>query len=212
MKNLFLVLVSLMFLIGACKNTVDSAVTPTAAVMTGDVQLLGGGAGDPRPDSLHLPDSSRCGNSRRITIDSLPQITKTYMSTNYPGFNIIKLFKQVRNDTTRFIVVVSKDTTTKVLVFDKTGKFQSVHNVVNGHPGNGHGRPVGGFQDENVSVDALLPAIKTYISANYAGYTATKAEKESHNGVIEYEVEITKGTTKKKLVFDAAGKFLRELR
>ena len=211
MKNLFLVLVSVMFIIGACKNTVDT-VTPTTAVMTGDVQLVGGGAGDPRPDSLHLPDSSRCGNSRRITVDSLPQITKTYISTNYAGFNIIKLFKQVRSDTTRFIVVVSKDTTTKVLIFDKNGNFKSVHNAVNGHPGSNHGRPVGGFKDEDVSPDALLPAIKTYIATNYVGYTIKKGEKETHNGVVEYEVEIYKGTTKKKLVFDAAGKFLRELK
>ena len=211
MKNLLLAMASLLLLIVACKNT-DESVTPAETIMTGDVQLMGGGAGDPRPDSIHMPDSSRCGQSRRFTYDSLPAISKTYITTNYAGFNVVKVFKFTRNDTARYFVVVSKDTTTKVLVFDKTGKFQSVHNVVNGHRGPNHRGPVGGFSSTDISVDLLLPAIKTYIAANYVGYTIKKAEKESHRGISVYEVEIEKGSTKKKLLFDANGKFLLEYR
>ena len=211
MKNLLYVTFGLFLLLGACKNTTDNTVEPTAAVMTGDVLLMGGGAGDPRPDSLHMPDSSRCGSTVRITIDSLPTKAKTYISTNYAGYSVVKLFKQTKRDTVRFIVVVSKDTVTKVLVFDKTGTFQSVHTAVNGHRG-GTGdprHPVGGFKEEDVPVASLLPVIKTYISTNYAGYTTTKAEKETAFGVSIYEVEIQKGTTKKRLYFDINGKFLR---
>lgn len=211
MKNFWVALCSVMLIVMSCKNTTDSidSVTPTAAVMTGDVELMGGGAGDPRPDSLHLPDSSRCGNSHRLTVDSLPASAKTYISTNYAGYNVLKVFKINKRDTVRYIVVVSKDTTTKVLVFDKNGNFQSVHNVVSGHRGNGHHRPVGGYKAEIISVDSLLPAIKTYISTKYTSYTIKLAIKETHNGVVEYEVLIIKGTSIKKLTFDAAGKFLR---
>jgi Putative beta-lactamase-inhibitor-like, PepSY-like len=211
MKNLLLAMASLLLLIVACKNT-DESVTPADTIMTGDVQLMGGGAGDPRPDSIHMPDSSRCGQSRRFTYDSLPAISKTYITTNYAGYSVIKVYKFTRNDTARFFVVVSKDTSTKVLVFDKTGKFQSVHNAVNGHRGSNHRGPVGGFSSTNITVDALLPVIKTYITANYTGYTIKKAEKESHLGISVYEVEIEKGSTKKKLLFDANGKFLLEYR
>ncbi len=211
MKNLLLAMASLLLLIVACKNTGES-VTPAETIMTGDVQLMGGGAGDPRPDSIHMPDSSRCGQSRRFTYDSLPAISKTYITTNYAGFNVVKVFKFTRNDTARYFVVVSKDTTTKVLVFDKTGKFQSVHNAVSGHPGSGHGRPVGGFTEVKIEISALLPAIKTYIAANYVGYTIKSAEKETRLNISIYEVEIEKGSTKKKLLFDANGKFLLEYR
>jgi hypothetical protein len=55
----------------------------------------------------------------------------------------------------------------------------------------------------------LLPAISTYLTANYAGYTFVNAYSEAVNGVIvNYDVNITLNSVPYHVVFSATGVFV----
>lgn len=65
-------------------------------------------------------------------------------------------------------------------------------------------------KDNSVPVKDLPQAIKTYVEANYPGYTLDEAEKETDcSGATVYEVEIEQGEENElELTFDEEGNFL----
>jgi hypothetical protein len=70
---------------------------------------------------------------------------------------------------------------------------------------------VGEGNSTNVSITQanLLPAISTYLTANYAGYTFVNAYSEATNGtIVNYDVNITLNSIAYHVVFDATGKFV----
>jgi hypothetical protein len=137
-----------------------------------------------------------------ISLDSLPQAIKTYIATNYVGDTIKRAQRHIKAGVTTYAVMIDNGTRVKVLIFSATGTF--IREVSFAPRGRGnHGQ---------ISVDSLPQSIPMYITANYAGYTITTASKkrERQSNSFTYEVIITSGSNRKKLIFDATGAFIRE--
>ena len=144
-----------------------------------------------------------------ISLDSLPTAIKTYIASNYAGDTIKRAEKRTINGVVNYAVLVDNGTRVKVLVFSATGTFIREATFNGGRHRHGNGNHNG--NDDNISIDSLPQSIPLYITANYPGYTIKEAEKEkerSTNAII-YEVKIENGSTRKKLIFDATGAFLR---
>ncbi len=73
----------------------------------------------------------------------------------------------------------------------------------------------GGTNSTHIHVDVpqakLLPAISTYLTANYAGFAFVNAYSEANTSgaIVNYDVNITVGTVAYHVVFDAAGVFVK---
>jgi len=62
-----------------------------------------------------------------------------------------------------------------------------------------------------VKVNDLQKSITDNIAKDYAGFTIKEATKVVSNNVTNYEVIVTKGTTKETLLYDANGKFVKKV-
>lgn len=147
----------------------------------------GGGGGDFKPKKM-----------KKISIDSLSDVIKTYIAANYADATIESAFQGKNGET---VVIITKADGTKVaLLFDASGAF--VKEITQ----------KGGGKDKDLTAidEASLPsAVKSYISTNYAGSTFVKAAKDA-NGNIFVVVKKADGTLVG-LAFDANGAFVKIL-
>lgn len=147
----------------------------------------GGGGGDFKPKKM-----------KSINIDSLSDIIKTYIASNYADATIVSAFQGKNGE---IVVIITKADGTKVgLLFDASGAF--VKEIT--HKGGGKGKDL-----KEIDVATLPTSITDYVSANYAGATIKKAATDTDGN---YFVVITKadGTTVG-LAFDSAGAFVKVL-
>ena len=144
-----------------------------------------------------------------ISLDSLPTTIKTYIASNYAGDTIKRAEKRTINGVVNYAVLVDNGSRVKVLIFSATGAFIREATFNGGRHRHGHGDHHD--NDDKISIDSLPQSIPLYITANYAGYNIKKAEREKDRttNAIIYEVVIENGSTRKKLIFDATGAFLR---
>ena len=192
---------------------VNGATVYEATVVKGtdEQTVVFNGAGAYMGLEIRGAHGHHCGGlNGGFSIDSLSSTIKTYIATNYPGDTIKRAERRTRDSVTTYAVLIDNGTRVKVLIFSATGVFLRESTFVGGgHRGGGHGGGRG--HDDQISIDSLPQSIPLYITATYVGYTIQRAEKERNRstGVITYEVAITSGTTRKILIFDATGAFLR---
>ncbi|MBK9720915.1 MAG: hypothetical protein IPO78_04770 [Saprospiraceae bacterium] len=147
----------------------------------------------------HRPErDSAC---RRIPVDSLSPTILDYITTNYAGA-IIKLASK---DKTGNIIVIIKlnDGSFKILQFDANGLFLK-ELIKRGHHPKGHKNHL-----TEVDITTLLIDITTYIDANYAGSTIERAGMTRKG---EFIISINYNGSRKLLLFDFQGVFLKVLR
>lgn len=147
----------------------------------------GGGGGDFKPKKM-----------KKISIDSLSDIIKTYIAANYADATIESAFQGKNGET---VVIITKADGTKVaLLFDASGAF--VKEIT--EKGGGKGKDL-----TAVDVATLSSSITDYISTNYAGSTIVKAATDA-DGNIFVVVKKADGTLVG-LAFDKDGNFVKVL-
>lgn len=145
----------------------------------------------------------------------IPAATLAQIKASYPSDTVVIGKRELHNSVVTYQVVIKNGSTIRFITYDANWVFVSIsagdgNHHDHGNGGGGNGGNGGGHNEVDIAISTIPTAVTTYISTTYAGYTITKAEKETENGVVTYEVEITKGTTKKWLIFSATWVFLRE--
>lgn len=149
-----------------------------------------------------------------VAVTALPAAITSYVTANYAGATISKA--HTTKDGGYHVLITKADATKAKLEFTAAGVFVKESTGKDGGKGGpkgaGKGGNKGGTKTTNVAVTQanLLPAISTYLNANYAGYTFGNAysEADSAGKIVNYDVNITVGTVKYHVVFDAAGAFV----
>jgi predicted nucleic acid-binding Zn-ribbon protein len=141
------------------------------------------------------PTPAELGKKKKINVDSLGATILDYIKSKYAGFTP----KEAFSDKDGNISVLVKDAAgnTKLLVFDKNGKFVKEIDMKK------HGN--GGF---SASDSAALAAIKLTLKNKYAGATVGEIKKEK-DGTFTVKIKTADG---KILIvtFDKDGKFVKE--
>ncbi len=133
----------------------------------------------------------------KIDIATLPAAIKTHIASNYVGYTISMA---VKNDSTgSFGVGIKKDSTHKLLSYDKNGVF--LKELVRGDKGN-----KGKFPPNSILAADLNKAVTDYITQNYKTATIHKAFKDVNNNVI---VILKDGEIAKVLTFDVNNVFVK---
>jgi hypothetical protein len=138
-----------------------------------------------------------------VTQANLLSAISTYLTTNYAGYTFVNAYSEAVSGTiTAYDVNISLNSVPYHVVFSATGAFVSVNSA-----GKGHGK-----MNQTMTTVAqadLLASIKTYLTANYAGYTFVNAYSETSNSVLTgYDVNITYNSVNYHVTFDATGTFV----
>ncbi len=136
---------------------------------------------------------------KKIDIDSLSDIIKTYIAANYADATITAAFEGKNGGTV--VVLTLSDGKKIALLFDATGAFVK---EVQRHKGHGKGKDL-----TKIDVAQLPSTVTSYVSSNYTGATI---EKAATNGEGNYFVVVKKADgTIVGLAFDKDGNFLKVL-
>ncbi len=141
--------------------------------------------------------------AKSVTAATLPAIALDYLTTNFPGYKLIRAGekKDKSGVTTGYVADIEFNSLNYDVHFDATGKFLKSEEEKGKHKG------------EGVKVtEANLPAdIKTYLTTNYPNYKFDDAISFTVDNVVKgYGVRITTADNKEiGLMFDGAGLFLR---
>ncbi|GGD48186.1 hypothetical protein GCM10011514_10250 [Emticicia aquatilis] len=131
---------------------------------------------------------------------TLPTAIIDYLKANYAGYTIVQADAKFTKDGLIVIgyeTLITVGTTQYELEFDATGKFTKLET------------PDGHDEGAGIAQTALLPAITTYLGANYVGYVFKEAESKMSLGVVTgYKVEIVQNNVKYNILFDAVGTFV----
>ena len=138
-----------------------------------------------------------------IPITDVPQSVIAAIALSYPGYTITKVERDTERNVVVYEIHINNGTMKKTLYYDSTWKLIATHIGNDHHTGGDH-------RDSPIAVTSLPQPVRDSITRFYAGYTITKADVELKNGVTTYEVEITNGTVKKTLVYDATGHLIKE--
>jgi uncharacterized membrane protein YkoI len=133
----------------------------------------------------------------------IPAATLAQIKATYPADTVIVGKKEKRDSVITYVVVIRNGSTVRYLKYSATWVFISISTGDGSHAS-------GNNTNVTLALTAIPAAAKTYITTNYVGYTIAKAQSEVKQGVTTYEVQITKGTTQKWLVFSATWVFIRE--
>lgn len=139
-------------------------------------------------------------------VDSIPQSVRDYIAAHYPNYTIDSVETETHNGVITYEILIHNGTVVKELVFNASWVFLNEESVENhGGTGCGNGGGHDNHNDSHISIDSLPQAVKDSVARFFAGYTIQKADKETRNGVVSYEVTISNGTTTVTLIYDATG-------
>lgn len=186
MKNFLFVISIFALTVTACSKADLNPVTPqgTTAVTTAPTLSGAGAGGTPIPTT------------------DVPQSVIVAIATAFPGYTITKVERDTERNVVVYEIHINNGTMKKTLYYDSNWKLLATYIGNDHHTGGDH-------RDSTIAIASLPQAVKDSITRFYAGYTITKAEQELKNGVITYEVQITNGTLKMTLVYDATGHLIQ---
>lgn len=158
-----------------------------------------------------LTTATSAASEQDLPLSQVPQQVVSYVDNNYPDAEISSAVT-LKNSSAKTIVKLS---TNEEVAFDSNhkciGNGDNMHPSGSrhgkGHGGSGHG---GGHHPGDISVDSLPSAITSYISTNYAAYTAMHARKDSLctvGSVISVMISDS-SMNRMKLVFDSSNNFI----
>jgi uncharacterized protein YfiM (DUF2279 family) len=130
---------------------------------------------------------------------TLPTAIIDYLKANYAGYAIVQadVKKDAAGAVKGYETLITVGVTQYELEFDAAGKFTKLET------------PDGHDEGAGIAQATLLPAITTYLGANYVGYVFKEAESKMSLGVVTgYKVEIVQNNVKYDLLFDVAGTFV----
>jgi len=117
---------------------------------------------------------------------NIPNQVKDALTKLYPDAKDVKWDKEGKNYEAGFD---NKGTKTSVNI-DKTGKLIET--------------------EVNLKISELPKGIEEFVAKNFKGFKITEAAKiVDSKGIIAYETEVTKGNTRKDMMFDKDGKLLK---
>ena len=135
----------------------------------------------------NLPVGIALKADAKVKVGDLPVAILDFVANEFPELTIDEAEEE---DNGNFEVELSDGTE---LVFDANSTFLGIDDDSQGN---------GDFDDSEVAIEDLLPAILEYVELNYPGVGIDEAEME-HND--QYEVELNDDMV---LIFDANGDFL----
>lgn len=194
MKNVFVAGLIALFGVGLWSCNQNETVSPAATATADGARLTGDSTGFHYRDSL-----------TRIDVSALPATIASFISTSYAGATVNYAAK---DDSGNFLVAITVNDDRKVLLFNADGTFNRELSLRG--RGRGHGAGKGRDRDSLTTVDAasLPAAITSYINANFAGATITKAAQDATRG---YLVLITLNGDRRTLLFNTDGTFAQEI-
>ncbi|HEX5625472.1 MAG TPA: hypothetical protein VFX48_05615 [Saprospiraceae bacterium] len=139
---------------------------------------------------------------RRIPLDKLPEIITDFIAATDPTGKLLAAFK-VRGGNI-LVYVKAEDGSVSVYVFDQDGNF-----IKTVEPKKGHGPKHPGKRLSLIELADLPAAITDYVESNYAGAELKKAG-QTENG--SYLVFMFWNGSRKLLLFDPNGQFVKEIR
>ena len=141
---------------------------------------------------------------------NLPAPIGTYLALTYPGYGFVNARSYMLNGVVSgYEVYITANGAKTEVMFDAAGTFISAR--VGGDGGYGHHEEGNNGYGSATAVTqaSLLPAITTYIGANYAGSVFQGAYAYSQNGVLAgYEITMLLNNVYTELLFDATGAFV----
>ena len=194
-KNyLLIVAASLLLLFTSCsKDAVKSTKSSTSTSTITSTELS-----STQGISLAVTDSTgssdtlyaiKCypkgGKPDSIAFSSLPTAVGTYLTANYSGYTVLKIFKTLTSSGSidGYVVVIKYDGKPVALKFDSSGTFVSVleqvdiEDIKSGQPWHSGG-PFGdrnGKHQDTLAISALPATITAYFKANYPADTLLHA-------------------------------------
>jgi hypothetical protein len=141
---------------------------------------------------------------------SLPAPIGTYLAATYPDYGFVNARSYKLNGVVSGLeVYITVNGVQTEVMFDAAGTFISARAGGNGGYGDHQEGNEGYGSTTAVTQANLLPAITTYLGANYAGSVFQGAYAYSQNGVLAgYEVTVLLNTVYTELLFDATGAFV----
>lgn len=202
MKTIMGFMAIIVITLTACQKETESTEQFDSAVLelnsNVDTELSGNDiAYDPAGRHKHKKDTS----CRRIPLDLLSQLIKDYIASNYPGALIEVAFTDRKGNF--YTIIKLTDGAVKILQFDSNGNF--VKELEKKHRGPKDPRK----RLTKVDPSDLLPDIVSYIDLNYPGATLIKAGTTASG---EFVVFLNWNGTRKAILFDASGSFIKELK
>jgi len=194
-KNYALIMAAflLLLIISCSKDAVKSTTSSTSTTTITSTELS-----STQGISLAVTDSTgssdtlyaiKCypkgGKPDSIAFSSLPTAVGTYLTANYSGYTVLKVFKTLTSSGSLdgYVVVIKYDGKPVALKFDGSGTFVAVleqkdlKDIKSGQPCH----PGGPFDDRNgkhqdtVAISALPATITAYFKANYPADTLLHA-------------------------------------
>ena len=185
MKQLILAFTALIALVAISCN--QNGVSPDSSAVNSE--------------SARVSSSSVTNGSSEtvITASQLPAAATTYLTTNFPGYVLVRAEKETSSTgVVRYEVKFTANGTTREAYFDAAGTLIKVEAKNEGKSGSSN--------EVSVTASQLPAAALTYLTTTFPGYVFVKAEKETSSaGIIRYEVKITVNGAKKEIKFDANG-------
>lgn len=169
-------------------------------------------------DSLYAVNACNKGDKKvSVEFSSLPATIGTYLTANYSGYTFSKAF-QITNKTSAavegFAVSIQFNGKPVALKFDASGAFVKVLELREGKSMKGKGFHVGGCfenrdgkQRDTLALTALPAAVKTYMTASYAGDTLVHAFVNKDQSIIVISKNVTYFAT----AFSATGTFIKRM-
>ncbi len=138
-------------------------------------------------------------NGDTLALSNIPASVVAEIATKYAGYTIKKACVDTVAGVVQYRIKISNATSKITLLYDVSWAFVSA--TTHGNHGNSG--------DITITLAEVPAAAITYVSTNYTAYTINAAEKDTTGGITIYELYISSGTTKVKLIFDATGVFVK---
>ena len=129
-----------------------------------------------------------------FTVDSLLAETKTYLSSNFPGYTFKSAKRLTSNGTVYYLVSIVYQSKVVELKFDNKGILIQAFGS--------------SFSEVKIEQSALPKAATDYLLANYKNYVFVFAKKVTKTSGITYIVKIKSSEKVYELTFDKNGKFI----
>lgn len=138
---------------------------------------------------LLYPAAGSAGE-KKITRKEVPAAILSAFEKAYPKAAIRGFSREEEEGKTLYEVESLEGKTTRDILYAADGKIAEI--------------------EEGIAVNDLPAAVRETVSKEYPKGKVVKAEKVTHESVVEYEVHVTVGKTRHSLVVDPAGKVVEK--
>ena len=219
-KISYLVIAGIAVLSACKKENAASSLNPTGTALSSSSVIAAAAsvsASGASTDSVYIVQPCARGSQRdSISQGDLPAAVTSYLTANYSGYTFGKAFSIINSSgtITGYVAVIYYNNNAVGIEFDSSGNFVKVLEQREKGDLDGKGWHNGGrFEDRDgarrdaVALSSLLPAIQSYIAANFASDTLVQAFKNRDSSFLV----LSKNNGVFATLFDASGNFIKRV-